>query len=64
MKSKHGVYFLPEDYVSSVKLIRKEMRNRGIEDDKNKLVGPGTSSPSAAKEYIEAIGEANPSFFR
>ena len=54
--NKEFVYFLPSDYAASIKSVREEIRKRGIEDTRNKLVGPGTSTPSSAKEYIEAIG--------
>jgi len=50
------VYILPEDYVATVKLVREELRNRGISDERNGIVGPGTSGPIAAKPYIEAFG--------
>lgn len=54
--SKEFVYFVPSDYAASIKAVRDEARKRGIKDDQNRIVGPGTSSPSSAKEYIEAIG--------
>ena len=54
---KDSVYFLPEDYANSVKLVREELRSRGISDERNEIVGPGTSTPTAAKSYIEALGE-------
>ena len=53
---KSLVYILPEDYATAVKLVREELRNRGIADDRNGIVGPGTSNPVAAKQYIEALG--------
>ena len=54
---KSLVYMLPDDYAASVKEIRQELRRKEVPDDRNNIVGPGTSSPVASKEYIEAIGK-------
>jgi len=51
------MYMSPSDYVAFLKQTKKEMGARNIPEDRHKIVGPGTSRPSAAAAYIEKIGK-------